>query len=91
MSYQRRMTRPDSTQTEIVDALRKAGVSVWIIGQPCDLLTHYHGRWQVMECKPLAKRARKDQDEQSQFLAAYAVPIVRTPLQAIEALTGSRS
>ncbi len=66
------MTRPpkyarkvDSSQGEIVDALRKAGAEVWIIGQPVDLLTYYRGRWLPMEAKPPThKRGRADQAAQ---------------------------
>lgn len=86
MSYARRMTRPDGTQAEIVDALRKAGVMVWVIGQPCDLLTLYRGNWLPLECKPI-KRVRKDQEKQDEFLAITGVKKVRTALEAIEAVT----
>lgn len=86
MSYSRRMTRPDGTQTEIVEALRKAGVQVWIIGQPCDLLTFHRGIWRPLECKPV-KRIRKDQERQDAFLASTGVKKVRTALEAIAAVT----
>ena len=89
MSYARRMTRPDSTQNEIVSALRKAGITVWVIGQPCDLLTYYppYKRWRPIECKPAKERNRNDQDEQKEFLTTFAVPIVRTAEEAIAAIT----
>lgn len=91
MSYARRMTRPDSTQNEIVSALRKAGITVWVIGQPCDLLTYWPvmKRWRPIECKPLKPRNRNDQDSQKEFLTTFAVPIVRTAAEAIEAITRS--
>jgi hypothetical protein len=87
MSFHRRMTRPDATQTEVVETLRKAGVEVWVIGQPCDLLTLYRGRWQTLECKPVKERNRKDQERQTEFLRRTATPIVRNGLQAIAAVT----
>jgi hypothetical protein len=90
------MTRPDSTQESIVEGLRAAGVSVWVIGQPCDLLCHHRGSWAVLECKPAAEpgirvklkapRKRKDQIEQDEFIARYHVPVVRTTIEALEAL-----
>lgn len=85
MSYARRMTRPDATQQEIVEGLRKAGVQVWIIGQPCDLLTYYRGVWRPLECKPL-KGIRHDQQVQDSFLAATGVQRVRNASEAIAAV-----
>jgi hypothetical protein len=78
----------DSTQAEIVAALRKAGIQVWIISTPADLLTLYHGRWRPLECKP-PKRKRNDQPEQDEFLKQTKVPVVRTPEDAIVAVLRS--
>ena len=87
MSYGRRMTRPDSTQKLIVDALRQAGVLVYVIGQPADLLCFYRGTWTVLECKPEDyKGPRADQQEQTDFLAATGTPVVRTIFEAFEAM-----
>lgn len=83
----RRLHRSDSSQKPIVEALRKAGVAVWAIGRPCDLLTYYRGRWLPLECKPEGhKKGRKDQAEQEWFLLSYNVPKVTTPEQALEAV-----
>src|SRR5271156_3287847 len=77
----------DENQSEIVDALRQAGISVWIIKQPVDLLFHHCGRFGLIEVKkPSFKRARKDQERQSAFLATYAVPVVRTAEEALAAV-----
>lgn len=80
----------DSTQKSIVSGLREAGFKVWLIGEPCDLLTYYPAkqRWRPLECKPtdLHNRNRKDQESQAEFLASYAVPVVRTVGEAITAL-----
>ena len=87
----------DATQGEIFDALRKAGVQVWIIGKPCDLLTYYRGRWLPLECKPAdttkkgTKRLRTDQERQTEFLTAYAVPVVRTAQAALAAVLGQEA
>ena len=92
MSFYRRAKKVDSSQAEIVAALRQACVTVWIIGQPCDLLTYYRGKWQPLECKPPdttkkgTRRLRSDQERQTEFLAAYAVPVVRTPREALIAV-----
>jgi len=82
--------KTDATQKAIVEALRKVGIKVWIISKPCDLLTYYpaYRRWRPLECKP-EKGKRKDQGEQDAFLALTGVPVVRTPSEAIEAITRS--
>lgn len=41
----------DANQPEIVAALRAIGVSVWVIGEPVDLLIGYRGRSGVLEIK----------------------------------------
>src|SRR5271163_1885253 len=91
MSFNRRMTRPDASQAEVVRTLRKAGITVWIIGEPCDLLTYNPSTklWKPLEVKPLdlKNKNRKDQEDQREFIKTYAVPIVRTGLEAIAALT----
>lgn len=72
-----------------MSGLREAYISVWIIGEPCDLLTYYPTlkRWRPLEAKPVKRRKRRDQEEQSAFLDTYDVPIVRTALEAIQAVT----
>ena len=77
----------DATQSAIVDALRKAGVQVWIIGQPVDLLYRWQGKWGLLECKPV-KRNRNDQEKQDRFLASTGTPKVRTAESALQAVLG---
>lgn len=80
-----RALKVDANQAAIVDALRMAGVSVWVIGSPCDLLVYHRGRWQVLEVKrPEWKRPRKDQAEQTEFLKHYQVPIVKDATEALQ-------
>jgi hypothetical protein len=93
MRYARKV---DSSQAEIVKALRSAGVHVDIIGRPVDLLTYYRGRWLPIEIKPAAEagirvktrtvRKRKDQEEQQEFCRTFGVPIVRTGYEALQAV-----
>jgi hypothetical protein len=45
----------DSNQKAIVDALRKAGAYVWIIGLPVDLLVGYRNRTILVEIKSSSK------------------------------------
>lgn len=90
MSYARRMTRPDSNQSQIVDALRQAGVIVEVIGQPVDLLTYFRGRWLAIEVKPLKKTHSKPQKKQTDFIAATGCPVVKTVQEALTAVVGPR-
>jgi hypothetical protein len=43
--------RVDKNQADIVEALRKAGAYVWIIGLPVDLLVGYKGHTFLVEVK----------------------------------------
>lgn len=87
VSLPRFASRVDSTQRAIVAALRKAGVRVFVIGRPVDLLTYHRGRWQPLECKPTThKRGRADQAEQEAVLAECAIPKVRTAEEALKAV-----
>ncbi len=65
--------------------LRECGVQVWVIGQPCDLLTMCDGRWLPLELKS-TKRIRKDQETQNEFLVQTNCPVVRSPLEALTAV-----
>jgi hypothetical protein len=91
VSIYRRAKKVDASQGPIIAALRCAGIAVWVIGQPCDLLTYYPPlkRWRPLECKPEDphNRNRRDQAPQKEFLATYAVPVVRTALEAIQEVT----
>ena len=51
----RHAARVDSNQAAIVDALRKAGAYVWIIGLPVDLLVGYRNRTILVEIKSSSK------------------------------------
>jgi hypothetical protein len=91
MSFHRRMTRPDANQQSIVNGLRKAGIAVWIIGEPCDLLAYNAStkRWTPLEVKPVIenKSNTKKQVRQKEFIATYAVPVVKTFLEALAVVT----
>lgn len=81
--------RVDFTQARIVEALRKSGALVWIIGRPVDLLVWHNGKWLVMECKTPVKgqyRPRRDQKAQQAFIAETGCPVVTSPEEALAAL-----
>jgi hypothetical protein len=81
--------RSDLTQRAIVEALRAAGVKVWHIGTPCDLLTYYRGSWQPLEAKSHTAE-RKDQQKQNEFCREHDVPRCTTPLDALRAVGAVR-
>ena len=97
MSIHRRAAKSDSTRKEIVAGLRAAGVQVWDIRQPCDLLCRLWSNalqrfvWQPLELKtPEGKRgqvwARKRAATQTAFLADTQTPVVTSLSTALSAL-----
>jgi hypothetical protein len=52
----RHAARVDENQKTIVDALRKAGAYVWIIGLPVDLLVGYKNHTFLVEIKSTSKK-----------------------------------
>lgn len=94
----RTAAKVDSTQREIVQRLRDAGISVFVIHQPCDLLLrfycnrHHDYCWQTLEAKtaygkrnPKA-RIRPEQKVQQEFLAQTGTPIATTFEEAMRVL-----
>lgn len=87
-----RARKVDTTQWEIVNALRAVGWLVWFIGEPCDLLCYRAGIWRTLECKtPRNKsgdpRRDKRQGKQREFLELTSTPIATSGAQAIAALS----
>jgi len=86
----RRAAKVDRNQAEIVDGLRRCGISVEFIGKPVDLLVCCRGETSLLEIKnPVDGRLTKDQVE---FLARWPgrVHVVRTLNEALKALLGER-
>ena len=69
----RRAARRDDNETEIVQALRKAGAYVAFIDSPCDLIVGYQNRTILLECKDGSKppSARKLTDNEQKFHDAW--------------------
>ncbi len=93
MSIQRWAARTDTSQQPIVNALRKAGWSVWFIGRPVDLLCWKHGRgFQLLECKTARGKKTpkavidKRRIEQNEFIELTGVRRVCSPFEALLAL-----
>jgi hypothetical protein len=74
--------RVDQNQRELVKDLETAGVRVWEIQEPCDLLTrfwcnrHHDFCWQPLEVKIPGARKRKHQETQNRFLEETQTPCV---------------
>jgi hypothetical protein len=93
MSWNRYAKRTDTTQAEILLAVRRAGWEAWSIGLPCDLLCWKESRgFHCLEVKtPRGKkqpkaRIDKRQEEQMEFLELTGTPVVCTPMEALLAL-----
>jgi hypothetical protein len=84
----------DLTQQSIVDALRKAGFLVWIIGEPVDLLVWKQGYgWRLLEAKTPNRadgsyKPRADQEAQNLFCEMTDTKRVTTAEAALAALEG---
>ena len=71
----RRAAKVDSTQTEIVKALRAAGAGVEVLGIPLDLLVSGGGRWMLVEVKSSEYETRRpSKTRKSQMEFAYRHP-----------------
>ena len=86
----RRAARVDVNQAAIVDALRKVGAHVEVIGKPVDLLVCFRGQTSLMECKDGAKTPgnRPLTPAQNDFLATWPgkLDVVLSPESALKAL-----
>ena len=78
----RRAARTDANQTAIVDAMRKCGATVWVIGLPVDLLVGHAGTWALVEVKSLTDhkipRASKHTPLQKKFMLDHKGGTVAT-------------
>ena len=82
--------RVDENQPEIVTALRACGATVWIIGQPVDLLVGYRGFNYLLEIKDGKKTAsrRKHTPAQVEFFKTWKgqKATVKTQDEALRAI-----
>lgn len=84
----RRAAKVDANQAEVVEALRRCGVAVEIIGFPVDLLCcDQRGKLSLVEIKTDEGRLTKQQVE---FIARWPgqVHVVRGPQEAVKAVVG---
>ncbi len=68
-----RITRVDKNQAQIVEALRKRGYQVFIVGHPVDLLIAKHGMDILVEVKDPKKKGHEDEytPAQKKFLKEW--------------------
>jgi len=93
MSYQRRESKRDRSEPEIVQALEAAGVRVWR-DLPVDLLV-YRSAWgpgwyRCLEVKTPGepKHSAKRCKAQDEFIRDTGAIIVKTPSEALDFVTG---
>lgn len=93
MSLRRWAARADKSQSVIVDAIRKSGWAVFVIGRPVDLLCWRRDKgFKCLEVKT-DKGKRKERividkrsAEQNEFIELTGTPRVCTPEAALEFL-----
>ena len=89
----RRAARTDANQTEIVQALRKAG-GLWVpLGYPVDGVAGFRGRWVMVEIKdgskpPSRRRLKDSQTSFAQSCELHGLPfvVVGSPEQLLRSL-----
>lgn len=87
----RQAAKKDSNEAAIVKALRNHKAWVMCIGQPYDLLVHYHGTWRVLEVKdgskpPSAQLLSPQQLDTLASLRLSGVVLVRNEKEALAAI-----
>jgi hypothetical protein len=92
MSLNRWARKRDHSESDIVDALKKAGFHVWT-SLPVDLLVYRPDTGiRLLENKTPTKtgkrRKRKDQAAQDDFISLTGTPVVLTAEEALRALGG---
>lgn len=89
-----RAGNPDGTQKPIVEALRKCGATVQHItqvGNGCpDLLVGFRRRTFLLEVKSADGELDDDQVEWHRLWRGLPVDVVRTPLEALQAIGAVR-
>lgn len=85
----RRAARVDNNQAAIVDALKRVGVSVEIIGKPVDLLICCRGVTALMEIKN-PDRSEEWTKDQVEFIARWpgTIHVARSPEEAVRLAIG---
>jgi putative NIF3 family GTP cyclohydrolase 1 type 2 len=80
-----RALRKDANQTEIVRALRAAGVRVFVLHVPCDLLCRRGDRLYLLDVEGITKNRKRD-PKQLEAFAQFGVRLVKTTEAAFAAV-----
>lgn len=87
MTQYRAAAKVDASQASLVKALRDAGIDVWPIRQPCDLLLRFYCTrhrdycWQPLEVKTAyGKKSPKPRLDIRQKGQAYFLDTTNTPI-----------
>lgn len=81
----------DLAEGPILAALEKVGAQVWPLDYPVDLLVRFRERWHLLEVKTgrgkksIVSKDRR-QTKQQAFIESTGTPIVRTPIEALQAI-----
>lgn len=93
----RRAARTDSNQAAIIEALKRVGVSVEIIGKPVDLLICCRGQTMLLEVKNPSRTSEQPESrwtkEQAEFFVRWPgkVHIARTAEEAVRLVLGEEA
>ena len=89
----RRVHRSDLNSGEIIEALRKMGCLVVVIGRPTDLLVGVSPWWFVAECKQGKGKYTEDQQQFLKDCETFNLPFLtlRSVDKAIEAVNSIRA
>lgn len=90
MSLNRYAAKRDANEPEIVAALRKAGVVVWQLDRPFDLLCGHGGRLVGLEVKDGKNKLTDQQQTDLSICRRDGLPVyvVRSAEEAIEMVRG---
>jgi putative NIF3 family GTP cyclohydrolase 1 type 2 len=80
-----RAVRKDANQEEIVSALRAAGVSVFVMHVPCDLLCRRAGGLYLLDVDGITRNRKRDPKQLATF-AEFGVRLVKTREDAFAAV-----
>lgn len=90
----RRAAKRDASEKLIVETLRKAGASVYLMNQPCDILCGFNGENFLMEIKtPKTQYGKTLNGNQKAFNSTWRglpIIIISTPEEAISWLNNQR-
>lgn len=81
-----RRHRADLNESQIVDALRAVGATVYRIGEPVDLLVGYHNRAWLMEVKSEGGKLRPAQEQCIRTWRGGPVVVVFSVADALQAI-----